>query len=318
MANRVHLKGGGRFMKILLTTDGSSGALRAQRTAIRVLQSAGREIDLLCVAPEYRSRMTGWEESRQRQRYHQRILAESSRILKDAKCALAADGVEVKTRSEVGSPQGVIVRLSDDYDLTVLGARGRNGGHDEHSEMGLGPVAHHVVQHAPGSVLIGRELRSATGFRVLVPVDGSDGSRRALEQMEGLLDLAGADVTLMTVMETPWLHLGLEQEWFGYDDPLHEKIDPESDWQKNMRAEAERMLIAARDQIWPDHPGIQLEIAEGTPANEILSEAEQSEYDMIVVGATGTTDLKHQLLGSVSSRLAWEAPCSVLIVRATA
>jgi len=54
---------------------------------------------------------------------------------------------------------------------------------------------------------------------------------------------------------------------------------------------------------------------EGNPANEILSEAERGQYDLVVVGATGSRDLKHTMLGSVSAKIAWDAPCSVLLVR---
>ena len=36
-------------------------------------------------------------------------------------------------------------------------------------------------------------------------------------------------------------------------------------------------------------------ITEGDPALEILSEAERGEYDLIVIGATGEDDLKHDL-----------------------
>jgi nucleotide-binding universal stress UspA family protein len=60
---------------------------------------------------------------------------------------------------------------------------------------------------------------------------------------------------------------------------------------------------------------ISTRVDEGNPANEILSEADRGQYDLVVVGATGSRDLKHSMLGSVSARIAWNAPCSVLIVR---
>jgi nucleotide-binding universal stress UspA family protein len=57
-------------------------------------------------------------------------------------------------------------------------------------------------------------------------------------------------------------------------------------------------------------------IYRGLPAEEILSEAETGGYDLIVMGVSGAMDLKHQILGSVSIKVAWNAPCSVLLVRA--
>jgi len=298
-------------MKILLTTDGSDGAAAAARTACQILRTENRQVDLLCVAPEYRPRMTGWDESWAGQRYRHRIVTATQRILDRANAALAAQGIMARAQSEIGSPQGVIVQRSVGYDLTVLGARGRG----ELSEAGLGPVANHVLHHAPGSVLIGRELHSDSGFRVLVAVDGSTASSRALEVMTSLLDLESAGVVLMHVMETPWIHLGLERDWLRFKDPVHDQIEPEIEWDKELQAEAQRLIDQAREQLRPYHPGIEVEMAEGIPADEILSQAEKRDCDLIVLGATGVTDLKHQLLGSVSSKIAWEASCSVLVVR---
>jgi nucleotide-binding universal stress UspA family protein len=256
--------------------------------------------------------MTGWDEGRAGKLYKQRILAETKRILGEAEAVLGAEGVEVRKRTEVGSPQGVIVRESAGYDLTVLGAKGWGA----HSEAGLGPVANHVLHHAAGSVLIGRELHSGSGFRVLVAVDGSTASGRALDAMTSFLDLESADITLMHVVETPWIHLGLEREWLRFKNPVHDQIEPEIEWDKEVRIEAQRVIDRAREQLRPHHPGIEVELAEGVPAYEILSEAEKQDCDLIVLGTTGVTDLKHQFLGSVSYRIAWNASCSVLVVRA--
>jgi nucleotide-binding universal stress UspA family protein len=75
------------------------------------------------------------------------------------------------------------------------------------------------------------------------------------------------------------------------------------------------ILDRARDLLRPYRVSITTRTDQGNPANEILSEAERGQYDLIVVGATGARDMKHQMLGSVSSKIAWDAPCSVLIVR---
>ena len=119
-------------------------------------------------------------------------------------------------------------------------------------------------------------------------------------------------------METPWIHLGLEREWLRFDESVHEEIEPEIEWDEEMRVEAQRVIDQAREQLRPYHPGgIEVEVAEGVPSYEILSQAETRDCDLVMVGATGVTDLKHQLLGSVSHKVAWDASCSVLVVRAT-
>ena len=47
----------------------------------------------------------------------------------------------------------------------------------------------------------------------------------------------------------------------------------------------------------------------------ILELAEEQGADLVVVGARGATGLQRFLMGSVASKLAHHAPCSVLIVR---
>ena len=56
-------------------------------------------------------------------------------------------------------------------------------------------------------------------------------------------------------------------------------------------------------------------IAEGNPATEILGQAEQDEYDLIVLGASGATDMKHRMLGSVSAKVTGQTACSVAVVK---
>lgn len=55
--------------------------------------------------------------------------------------------------------------------------------------------------------------------------------------------------------------------------------------------------------------------AEGDAVEEILKVARATGADLLVVGTHDSTGLERLLLGSVASKLAKRAPCSVLIVR---
>jgi nucleotide-binding universal stress UspA family protein len=118
----------------------------------------------------------------------------------------------------------------------------------------------------------------------------------------------------MHVAETPWTEFGLEQDWVTYSEE-DKKHSEAGILEKELVREGEALLERARDLLLPYGVAVNTQIDEGNPANEILSEAERGQYDLIAVGATGARDLKHQMLGSVSSKIAWNAPCSVLIVR---
>ncbi len=288
-------------MRVLFATDGSIEATAAMQAAGRLLSRTDREVHVLYVSPQMRAPKSG---KIAKHGYEQQLAEESKRILQDAKRVLNEEGMDALTLCETGSPASIILRESGEYDLLVIGAKGRN----VRSEAGLGPVASRLVEHASGCVLVGREPPRDRQVRILAPVDGSNGSAQALDSLVSFFDLESADITLLHVLETLWL-------------PVHEEGDTDPDTgqmdqlRNEFRREAEQLLSEARARVLPQHPGVTTSIREGIPANEILSEADQGNYDFVVVGASGASDLKHGVLGSVSSKVAWNAPCSVLVVR---
>ncbi len=283
-------------MRVLLTTDGSNESKDALRAASRLLARQDQEADLLFVAPAGVS--PGLQD---------RMARQTKRILQEAKRVLTEEGVAASTVCRTGSPARVILHEAKNYDIAVLGAKGRG----EHSQGGLGPVASRLVEHASGCVLIARTPPRDRQPRILVPLDGSDGSQEALDMLASFFDLESADITLLHVLETLWLPLDENDENAENDEPV-ERADRA---QLQLRLEGEALLAQARAKILAQHSGVTTLIREGIPANEILSAADQGDYDLIVVGASEASDMKHRVLGSVSSKVVWNAPCSVLLVR---
>ena len=290
-------------MKVLMATDGSKQAGRALTTACRILSPEDREIDLLCVAPGVDPKDHA---------HRAKLCRRAARILEVARAALSAQGVSAKPIVQAGSPARLLIAASLDYDVTVVGAQS----HKNRSPVGLGPVTSRVTEHSNSTVLIGRELRNDAGLKILVPVDGSEGSVQALDKLAALVNLSDADVTLVHVVETPWLHTGADQEWLGYEEEKEEEIDPQAQFEREFETEGDDILESARARL-PVRTTVNTLIYRGIPADEILGEAETGDYDLVVIGASGAVDLKHQILGSVSSKVAWGAPCSVLLVRPT-
>jgi nucleotide-binding universal stress UspA family protein len=301
-------------MKVLMTTDGSKQATTALLTASRLLRRGDHQCSLLCVAPELlpqaRGRAGERVSAKIHKQYRRHITEETERILKQAQVALQGEGIEADTRMALGSPANEIVRLAAEYDLTVVGAHDRY----EQTKPGLGRVASRVVAYAPGAVLVGRELTADRGLRVLLAADGSLASAQAISLMTAALEVGAFDMTLMHVVETPWIHLGLDREWFDFLGAT-DRADPELQLERELRREAEVVIDEARRRLERAGLSAKTIIEEGDPALEILSEAERSEYDLIVIGATGESDLKHHLLGSVSTKVAQDAPCSVLVAK---
>lgn len=289
-------------MKVLMATDGSKNAGHALTSACRILSPQDREMDLLCVAPVVGAKHHA---------HRAKLCRRAKRILEAAVAALRQDGISAKPIVQPGSAARALVAASLDYDVTVVGAKS----HKNRTPVGLGPVTSRVVEHANSTVLIGRELHSDAGIKILVPVDGSQGSVLALDTMAALVDLSAAEITLVHVVETPWLHAGADQEWIGYEEEKEEEIDAQAQFEREFEREGDEILESARQRL-PARTATNTLIYRGIPAEEILGEADTGDYDLVVMGASGALDLKHQMLGSVSSKVAWNAPCSVLLVRA--
>lgn len=235
-------------MKVLIATDGSEQATLAMRTAARLLRRDDCSIDLLCVAPRMavkKDKGTGEAVRKIQQDYQARIEEEARKILSLSKVVLSGDGFEAGTRFETGPPANVIIDESASYDMVVVGA------HDKYqkSTAGLGPVALRVVAQAASSVLIAREFLHERALRILIATDGSLAAGEAIRLMTDFFAVQMADITLMHVIETPWIHLGLEPDWFDYRGRNFERADANSMLDHEVRVEAEEVIEAARRQL---------------------------------------------------------------------
>lgn len=268
----------------------------------RMLSANSREVDLMCIVPKVGDDMHS--------KHHARLCRRAHHVLDTAKEALATEGVGVRTLVHMGSPTRVLIGASHNYDITVVAATSHRVG----PMAGLGPVASRIAEHSNGTTLLVREARSDSGLRILVALDGSDASFRALDKMMQLIDLSNTEITLLHVLETPWLHAEPDQEWLEDEAGDEGKIDLENQFEEELVREADEILVSGRKRLSAQAGAVSTLVCKGLPADEILSEADRGDYDLVVIGSSGATDLKHRLLGSVSAKVAWNAPCSVLLV----
>jgi nucleotide-binding universal stress UspA family protein len=96
-----------------------------------------------------------------------------------------------------------------------------------------------------------------------------------------------AEITLMHVVETPWVRLGLDREWFDYPCAGADRTDPEIHLETEMRLEAEEVLEDVHRMLEDTSYSVVTMTLEGNPAMEILGEAESKDHDLIVLGTTG-------------------------------
>ena len=294
-------------MKILMATDGSVHASAAMLTATRLFDAKSMEVDVVCVGPELTTALAGGGGHRV---YEKQITGQTQKTLRAAQSILAQLHVKTHGLVEFGSPADTLLKLSPTYDLIVVGAYGV---HDR-KQPGLGPVASRVLQQGTGNLMIGRELVNESNFRVLVALDSSEASFRALEALPSLFDPTSLEVTLMHVIEMSWAAPTEVAAQDGGID-ISDLGEYERQLERALRKTANTVMENGLRRL--EHWSIPSSsiITDGDPALELCSEAERGGYDLVVAGATGTSDVKHALLGSVSLKLAWDVPNSVAIIR---
>lgn len=137
--------------------------------------------------------------------------------------------------------------------------------------------------------------------KILVPVDGSEHSKKALEMAIAMADSAGAGITALEVIE----EFGPLP---GYYEAAPAGIDRVK-WVSEQRFEKIHSILDETSVPWDR------KVEEGYAADTICRVAEDGHYDIIIIGSRGLGILGRFLLGSVSDRVVHHAPCSVMVVR---
>jgi nucleotide-binding universal stress UspA family protein len=144
--------------------------------------------------------------------------------------------------------------------------------------------------------------------RIVVGTDGSDTAAEAVRQAVDLAKLSGAQLSIVSAYE-PISKRRIEGEQQGAPADVQHEIGP--------REDVNLVLDGAAAAAKREGLEVQTHPVEGGPSDALLSVAEETGADLIVVGNKGMTGAKRFLLGSVPNNVSHHAPCSVMIVRTT-
>lgn len=136
---------------------------------------------------------------------------------------------------------------------------------------------------------------------ILVPVDFSEHSRRALDDAIGLAKTWGAGIHLLHCYQIHPMALDL----YGLQVP--QNFDYE------LRTAALRRLTEWSDKARSNSLSVRESVTLGPASDEIVALAKQLPADLIVMGTRGLSGVKHVLLGSVAERTLRTAPCPVWV-----
>jgi nucleotide-binding universal stress UspA family protein len=217
----------------------------------------------------------------------------------------AAAAAEIRTEAVCDLPARALLDAALDADLLVVGPRGRG----ELRELMLGSVTQACLHHArcPVAVVRTSDQQAApraegADQRVVVGVDGSDDSARALRWALVDARLRGAVAAVVHAWHPPY---SLSFAAAAVDFPAFEDA-------------ATRLLDRVVDAVEPEFRDVPIErvLVSGSATDALLGAAQDA--DVVVVGGRGVGGFRGLLLGSVSQQLAHHAPCPVVVVPSAA
>jgi nucleotide-binding universal stress UspA family protein len=138
--------------------------------------------------------------------------------------------------------------------------------------------------------------------RILVPTDGSDATREAIEHAADLAAEHGATLhALYVVNSASFAGLPMDSSW------------------ENVSAMLSEEGSAALDDVEAiaDEHGVAVEraLVDGSPSREIVRYAEDEDCDLVVMGTHGRGGIDRLLLGSVAEKVVRSCTVPVLTVR---
>jgi nucleotide-binding universal stress UspA family protein len=289
--------------RILGATDFSAPARHALARAFRVAHETGASLTLIHALSQ------GALDSLRRVLGIQGAAVET-RILDEAREALArlvanvghARGVTAGTHLATGTTiLRAILDQADamDADLLVVGAHGEN----YLRELLLGTTAERLLRRTLRPVLVVKQVPHEDYRRVLVPVDFSAWSLAALRLARAAAPQA--ELMLLHAFEAPFesklRFAGVEEETIAR-------------YRIAARQEAMIQLKALAAEAGLPLDAMRMHVQHGDVSRVILTQEQEQDCDLIVVGKHGQGVMEELLLGSVTKHILTESAGDVLVV----
>jgi nucleotide-binding universal stress UspA family protein len=136
---------------------------------------------------------------------------------------------------------------------------------------------------------------------ILVAVDGSEHSARAVGEAVDLAVAGNGSLTLISIGAPPRI-------W----PSTYTVVVSDSELEHAAQTVVDEAAVAV-----PDSVSVSKQVRIGRPADEIVATATAGNHDLIVMGARGRGGATSLLLGSVSHAVLNQSPAAVLIVHAS-
>lgn len=277
--------------RIVVGTDGSPGAANAMRWAARLAACHGAELVVMTGSVPAQAELPP-ERAKA-------LLDDRQAQLDEWSGAARLGDVPVRTVVEQGDPRPGILAVAEREGaaLVVVGRVGASGGP---GLFRLGSVAEWLAHHCDRPVAVVGAAVNLVPRRVLVGVDGSSGSRAAVEWVRRLGESAPLHVIAASVHE-PLV------EWTPADSPQN--------WRRSLEQEivddfAAPLVEAAMD--------VEVRACAGANvADALLQAADDDRADLVVMGTRGLGGFSGLRVGGVTLKVLHRADRPVVLVPPT-
>jgi nucleotide-binding universal stress UspA family protein len=205
--------------------------------------------------------------------------------------------VECVVEKSVNAFSGILAQaLSFHADLMVLATRAGGGV----EQTFLGSVSGKVLRHAPCSVMTVRPGAAVADGpkRILIPVDFSEGARRAVDVARSLMRPQDK-LLVLHVVHNP-------SRTGDYSvDPLNIfDLDPELP-----------AKLTSEIGAWLEGQDCEIEVREGSVSSCVLDAARQRSAGLLVMGTRGLTGIDYLMLGSVAEKVVCGSEVPVVVAK---
>jgi nucleotide-binding universal stress UspA family protein len=292
-------------MKLLLPTDGSGYSEGAARFLAHLAFTRDDEVTVLHVISwvpfedDVESHYASLKHIKQD--IAPKILDSTVNILKPLPAKISTESME-------GYPDKSIIEVAETagVDLIVMGARGLKG----IKQLIIGSVTRSVAISSPKPVFVIKppQFEASAKMKILFATDGSPHAAAAGKFLASLPFHRDSEITVLNVA---WSAISDIPERLSLE--IGEKIKADVARARSIEFEAsEKILEPAVKYLKERFPNVNGLTRVGDPAAEILSLAEESITDIVVVGCRGLKGVKG-MLGSVSRNILMHSKCSLLI-----
>ncbi len=271
-------------MKILMCTDGSKHAAEALRFGSLIARQARDQVSLLGVV--------------ERDDDERKV----TRMLERTSDALCQDVPHIDTVIRHGHAAEEILKETEEnqYDLVVVGSRGRRG----ITRFLLGSTAARLARYCPSSIIIVKGQRERLA-KILVCTGGAEAGERDTQAAGRIAALTGATVTVLHVMSQ--LPLFPEARLTDLEEPSEQLLQSEAREGAHLRRDLQILAdLGVKGQA---------KVCHGLVVDEILAEAREGDYDLIVTGAHVSSGLQRFILKNTTEEILLAAKRPVLVVR---